>query len=579
VYYLIVAVLFLKPSIKKEHLPAQIGRFIFGLLISFFLFYVFNADRSISFILSMLWLPAIFQIVLCFKNLTGTTGNYKKIKRKQEYSNSNIENIFATLMIFVIFFCFAYNAQPYITGQAKKLAAMVPVKESTDKLPKIDAEHVIVISPETAYYEMQKMIGTLPNPSIYKIGELGITMTKDGACYVAPIEVDGLFVSLTNSSIPGVMYVSAEKPTEAKIINIPANVADSLSFNHNLQRYLRKYEPNKILFQANAELDDEGNPYFVGSYGSYKYGRKGAVVEGVLLMSFKDGKVTDYKIDKVPSWVDEVYPADIAENYNEYFGTLKDGLLNKIFAKNGVHVPTEWSSEATVNGLQVNSSEVTGVIDADGKMKWFTDHTNTSNSSTTMTGYTLMDMRTGNMIYYKTSGYINGKGAMNAVDKTMGANKSNWAPVQPIFYNLFGTEAWIVPVVNKTDGALVKVAVVAAQNGYTVLEDSKDSALEAFKNAIAYGKVQDISNKNANSVKAEEKTITGKVSRINEVTEEGNTIFYVKLENDKKIYMVTKSAGVDIVLTKEGDTVEIKYLDIKDNDIVSTTQIVNDSIK
>lgn len=483
------------------------------------------------------------------------------------------------VMIFLIIVSAGYNSLPYITGGAKDLAAMVPVNESSEKVSQIDAQHVIVISPETAYYEMQKMLGTLPNPSIYKIGTLGVTMTKDGACYVAPIEVDGLFAQLANKQIPGVMYVSAEKPSEAKIINISSKQAESLSFGHNLQRTLRNYKPASILFQANTELDDGGNPYYVGTYGHYKYGRNGAVIDGVLLMSFRDGKVTDYSKDKVPDWVDEIYPSDVSENYNDYYGTLRDGLFNKLFTKNGVHVPTEWNGESAVNGLQVNSKEVTGVIDADGRMKWFTDHTNTSSASTTMTGYTLMDMRTGNMTYYKTEGYINGKGAINAVDKTMGANKSNWAPVQPLFYNLYGTEAWVVPVVNKTDGALVKVAIVAAQNGYVVLEDNKDNALDAFKNAIAYGKVQDLSNRNANSVKAEEKITTGKVSRVNTVIEDGNTIFYVKLQGVNTIFMVNRSTGTDIVLTKEGDDVEIKYLDIKDNNLVSSTGFKNNSIK
>ncbi|MFT5875135.1 MAG: hypothetical protein ACI8WT_004116 [Clostridium sp.] len=86
---------------------------------------------------------------------------------------------------------------------------------------------------------MQKMIGTLPNPSIYSIGQLGITMTKEGASYVAPIEVDGLFRALTNSEIPGAIYVSAEKPEEAKVINVPSKIAESLLLGKDLERYLR----------------------------------------------------------------------------------------------------------------------------------------------------------------------------------------------------------------------------------------------------------------------------------------------------------------------------------------------------
>lgn len=562
-FYILMAVLFLNPDIKKASKKSQIIRGILGLITGFILFYIFNMDRSISFILSSLWIPALFQII--------SSGILRK---KGSYSKTLIK-----VMTMILIFSIGYKFYPYDVFGAKKLAGMVPVKESNDTVSKIDAAHVIVISPETAYYEMQKMIGTLDNPSVYKIGQLGVTMTKDGACYVAPIEVDGFFRALSNKEIPGVMYVSAEKPSEAKVIKSPAKYAESFVFGKDLARHLRKYKPGSILFQTNAELDDEGNVYYVGSYGHYKYGRKGPVMDGVLLFSFNDGKVSDYSKDKVPSWVDEVYPSDVSESYNSYFGSLKKGLINRIFIKEGVHIPTAWKSQTSVDGLSVNSKEVTGVIDSDGKLKWFTDHTNTSSTSTTMTGYSIMNMRTGDMIYYKTPGYINGKGAMNAVDKTLGANKANWTPVQPLFYNIFGTEAWVVPVVNKTDGALVKVAIVAAQNSYVILEDNKDSAIESFKNAIAYGKISSTSNKNANSIKAEEKIISGKVSRITPVTENGNTIFYVKLLNNNTVFMVNKSSGIDIVLTKENDDVQIKYMDIKDNNVVSAVQFKNNSIK
>lgn len=569
-FYMIMIILFLKPSFKKEYMKEQIFRGSLGFVVSFILFYIFNMDRSISFLISAIWIPALFQIIFATVNTF--------VERKKETTKDKKENLFLSTMIILIIGSMVYNGYPYVIGQSKNLAKMVNLKESNDKISKINAEHVIIISPETAYYEMQKMLGTLPNPSIYKIGELGITSTKNGTCYVAPIEIDGLLRAFTNKEIPGVIYVSAEKTEEAKIINIPVKYAESFALNKKLERHLRKYKKNAVLFQANAELDYEGNPYYVGSYGHYKYGRKGPVIDGVLLMSFKDGQVLDYNKDKVPNWVDEIYPSDVSEEYNEYFGTLGKGWLNKKISKKGVHIPTRWKSGAKVEGLLINSNEVTGVVDADGEMKWFTDHTNTSEASTTMTGYSLMNMRTGEMTYYKTPGYINGKGAMNAVDKALGANKANWAPVQPLFYNLFGSEAWVVPVVNKVDGALIKVAIVAAENGYVVLEDNKASAIESFKNAIAYGKINS-TDKNANSVKADEKTISGKVQRINSISENGNTVFYIKLENNNNLFMVTKSAGVNIVLTKESDEVEIKYMDIKDNNIVSVTKFTNKSVK
>lgn len=560
-YYILMILLFLKPSLKKKDVNEQITRGVVGLIFSWFLFYIVCVDRSIYFILAALWVPAIFQMSI-------SLGSKDKNRGK-----------LVGVMCLLIFLSIGYNMYPFITAGASKLATAVPIVESSEGILKADASHIIVISPETAYYEMQKMLGTLPNPSIYSIGQLGVTMTKDGACYVAPIEVDGLFRALTNSEIPGAVYVSAEKSEGAKVISVSAKVAESLLLGKDLKRYLRQQKPSSILFQANVELDDVNNPHYVGSYGHYKFGRKLPVIDGVLLYSFVDGKVVDYSVDKVPEWVDEVHPSDVCELYNEYFGTYQNGFLNKFIAKKGVHVPTAWEGQTQVQGLIVNSKEVTGVIDTDGRMKWFTDHTNTSSDSTTMTGYSLMDMRSGEMTYYKTPGYINGKGAMNAVDKALGADKANWAPVQPLFYNIFGSEAWVVPVVNKNDGAIVKIGIVAAKNSYVVLEESKEAAIESFKNAISYGKTKDASSKNANSVKAQEKIARGKVLRINSVTENGNTIFYVKLVANNAIFMVTKSAGIGIVLTKENDEVEIVYLDIKDNNVVPTVGFKNSNLK
>ncbi|WP_435788188.1 hypothetical protein [Clostridium sp.] len=259
-YYIIMTLLFLKPSIKKELIYEQIARGIIGLIFSWFLFYVLCVDRSIYFIIAALWVPAIFQMCLAL-------GSKDKNKGK-----------FAVLMSILFLLSIGYSLYPFITAGAEKLATSVPVKESSDGVLKADASHIIVISPETAYYEMQKMIGTLPNPSIYSIGQLGITMTGDGASYVAPIEVDGLFRALTNSEIPGAIYVSAEKPEEAKVISVPSKIAESLLLGKDLERYLRKQKPSSILFQANVELDEENNPYYVGSYGHYKFGRKFPVI-------------------------------------------------------------------------------------------------------------------------------------------------------------------------------------------------------------------------------------------------------------------------------------------------------------
>lgn len=131
-------------------------------------------------------------------------------------------------------------------------------------------------------------------------------------------------------------------------------------------------------------------------------------------------------------------------------------------------------------------------------------------------------------VYYwnKTPGFLNGEGAMNSIDKLLGANKSNWATVQPILYNLYGVDTWIVPVVNKIDGSFVRLGLVTAQSKYSVLADNKADLLEAFKKAIVDGSINqnsDVKVNNNSQLKKVQKE--GKIVRINQVVENGKTYF------------------------------------------------------
>ena len=132
--------LFLKPSIKKEHINEQIARGVTGLIFSWLMFYVICFDKSIYFIMAVLWVPAIFQMSL-------SLGSKDKNKGK-----------FAGGMCMLFFLSIGYSLYPFITAGASKLAAAVPVVESSEGILKADSNHIIVISPETAYLKCRKCL-------------------------------------------------------------------------------------------------------------------------------------------------------------------------------------------------------------------------------------------------------------------------------------------------------------------------------------------------------------------------------------------------------------------------------------
>ncbi len=564
-WYFLFPVLFLNYNIKKCSKGEQIARYLIGFVYAFLVFYVGNKDRSISFALANLKWVALFQLIFSSAGIL----NKRSLKEGKNIAINKFNGVFLILLVGSII----YSSIPYINGGTKNLYTMTNVKESDKQSPKIDTENIIIISPETAYYQMQTLIGSLPNPSLYKIGQVTLTKTEKGAYYVAPIDIEGNLKAFLNKELPGVVYVSAERLEDAKIIKVPYKYGESLVLNHNIYRKLREYAPDKILLNANVELDNNLNPYYVGSYGHYKYGRNGIVVDGVLLYDAKNEKIETFSKDKVPAWVDQIYTSRVAEVYNDYFGKYQNGLINSKIGQKGVHIPTEWSPSVKLKGLEVESNQVVGVVGNNGSFYFFTDHTNTSSTSTTMTGYTLMNTRNGEMTYYKTPGFLNGEGAMNSIEKLLGANKSNWATSQPILYNLYGIDTWIIPIINKTDGSFVKIGLVTAQSKYAVLADNKVDLLEAFKNAIVDGTInQNSDTKVKNDAQLKKVQKEGKILRINQVVENGKTVFYLKIDSEpNNIFMIDKNINTDIVLARDGDSIKLEYVSIEDQKIIPVT--------
>jgi hypothetical protein len=571
--YFLGPFLFLNFYLSKASRGEQISRYVFGLIYTFVFVYIFNVDRGMSFLAANLKWIALLQFIFTIMSFEND-GKNKKI-------NATRKSLIYLSFIAVFLGSIIFSSSPYIYGGAEKLAKLPNTQESSGQSPQINTENIIIIPPETAYYQMQTLIGALQNPSLYKIGEISLTRTSEGAYYAAPISIEGGLKALLNKELPGVVYVSAERLEDGKIINMPHSHGESLVLGNDLYRYLRQYKKDYILLDVDVELDDDLNPYYVGSYGKFKYGRKAIEVKGVLIYDMKSGEVKDYSKEQAPEWVDQIYTSDVAEKYNSYFGRLQGGFLNSIFGQKGVHVPTVWKSDISLSGFEIDSNQVVPVVGSDGEFYFFTDHTNTSKTSTTMTGYTLMNTRTGEMIYYKTSGYLNGLGAMNSVERLLGADKANWTTSQPILYNLYGVDTWIIPVINRTDGSFVKLGLVTAQSKFAILANNKVELLDAFKRALADGRVnQSADVKVENNLKLQEREVVGIILRINQAVENGQSVFYIKLDTAQdKVFMLNRNISPDIVLAREKDSVAIKYIEMEGQLIIPITELKIDFLK
>src|SRR3989338_1351852 len=90
----------------------------------------------------------------------------------------------------------------------------------------------------------------------------------------------------------------------------------------------------------------------------------------------------------------------------------------------------------------------------------------------------MMNSVTGKTIFYSVGGFGD-EGAVVRAASVAVSNFRGWRAVQPIFYNIYGEESWVVPVLGENN-LLRKVAVVHASTMKVVLGNTKQEALAQY---------------------------------------------------------------------------------------------------
>lgn len=440
------------------------------------------------------------------------------------------------------------------------LYQIVQAKETAEKIAATDIQHIPTVPKETAGYVADKLIGGIPKASYFQLGELTRQKIGTEEYWLAPIEYKGLFESWNAKSLPGFIKVSAEdKDQPAEFVDQESfTYSPSAYFGHDLMRKVRSQYPRDIIRFAGFEPDENEKPYWIVSYGHYKNFRSGFELEGAIIVDAKTGAMAKYGLSELPEFVDFAVPASVAFDYNVWHAKYKHGWWNTLFGKKDIYEVTEWDT----------GEEVIGLFGPDNQMYWFTDHTTRGTNS--MVGYTLMNGRTGEYTYYTgTKGMSDGKAAIEAVNNTF--LKDAWTGTNSILYNIYGEEAWYIPVID-TKGVLRKIAIVNARNTQIVAYgDSKQNAFNSYKVRMAASKN---STNDAPTDTANKKEITGKVLRLGELTVENIALIQILIEGNDKVFMANPQAIIYAPFLKEGDIVRLTYTDTEEQ-IVSIDQLYN----
>ena len=409
------------------------------------------------------------------------------------------------------------------------------------------------VPPKYARNKMKKAFSQVPNTSYYELGNLQIQKVNGEYVYIAPVEFSDFWKWVKGGTSPGYFTLSAtDSSANAKFVKQEMKYTESAYLNNNVERYMRLHNPTAIFSgDVQLEVDDDGTPYYIRTYGDFISARNGFEPKGIVMVHAKSGKIENYKLKDVPSFIDGAVSPEAVSLQNSYFGNYVHGFFNTIFGKRDIKLPSDEGTEANVSP----------VFDEKGDMYYFTDFTSPKEGVDSMLGYSLTNARTGEGTYYtgnKEESYMDSEGALQVVEKKFVEKK--WEGSMPLLYNFYGEASWLVPVLD-SNGFLQNYYIVSAANPEIAVQGATaNEALRQYKTVLSRSNASSTVN---GSSTEEEKTAKGKIVRVYKEKNGDFTNVSFLLDNGDNYIVSTEVAPLAIYL-EEKDEVTVMYINSAD---------------
>ena len=504
---------------------AMIGTAIFSAVIIFVFYYLTNMDRNWTSLWVLLLAVTILGALLAW-------GKERKVK-------------IVLFLAALVFGAYLLSAPLFNANQKYKAVEMdqqVEIKAFDEtKTP-------ASVPPKFARNKMKKAFGQVPNTSYYELGNLQIQKVDGEFVYIAPVEFSGLFKWWNGKTTPGYFTMSATDSSDnPQFVKTEMAYTPSSYFHKNVERHMRMHLPNLIFHgDVQLEINDEGKPYYIRSYGNFISARNGFDVKGIVMVDAATGTAEKYPLSEVPAFIDGAVAPEAVSLQNSYFGKYVHGFWNSLFGKKDVKLPSDEGTEANVSPI----------FDENGHMYYFTDFTSPKEGVDSMLGYALTDGRTGEATYYTGNleeSYMDSQGALQIIEKKFIEKK--WSGEMPVLYNFYGEASWLTPVLD-ANGFLQNYFIVSAANPeISVYGSSPNEALKLYKTALQRGGSTVDGTSTAEEAKA---AVTVKRVFKERV---GDYILVSLLAEDGRNFLVSSEAAPLAIYIQAGDKLAITYLE------------------
>lgn len=309
-------------------------------------------------------------------------------------------------------------------------------------------------------------------------------------------------------------------------------------FGRNLQRYLRFHYPTYIFDTPAFEIDEDGNPYWVCPRITNTIGLFGGTdVLGAVLVNAVTGDTSYYEVGDIPTWVDHVYNADLIISQYDDHGTYINGFINSLFGQRDVTVTTEGYNYIALNDDVYMYTGITSVVSDESNI-----------------GFILSNQRTKETRFYSVAGAEE----YSAMDSARGqVQQMNYTATFPLLLNIADQPSYFMAL--KDAAGLVKMYAMVnvsqyqiVATGSTVADCESNYRLMLARNGL-------IDQSDAEITPSGQSQVTGAIAEIRSAVVEGNTWYYLRLQDSSVYYAISAADDKNAVILSVGDQVTITF--------------------
>ena len=462
--------------------------------------------------------------------------SFQEAKRSKVFRIGGI--LFVALVI--VFAVGSILSSPIVNAKKYRNLLTIEERDFSKDIQPVNFSQIPLLDKDSAAILGNRKMGSMVDMvSQFEVSDLHSQINyQEKPIRVTPLVYASPVKWLTNQSqgIPAyIMIDMTTQDTSLVKLDKPIRYSEAEYLNRNIYRHLRFKYPTYIFDQLSFEIDDEGVPYWICPVRDYTIGLfGGATIGRVVICNAQTGECQDYALKDCPEWVDRANPADLLIQQYNYYGTLVNGYINSIFGQKGCLKSTDgYNYMAMEDDVWV----YTGVTSVSG------DQSNV--------GFVLMNQRTRETRYYK----VNGAEEYSAMGSAEGQVQNlGYQATFPILLNISNEPTYFMALKDSA-GLVKKYAMVNIQKYQNVAIGDTVSACQD-----AYIKLLNTSGITSGNT-GDSKKMTGTIRRIAQSVLDGNSHFYLVLNDHEEIFDVPVQDFLQVVTLQEGDKVTVEYLE------------------